>query len=263
MTPINPHEDRIEAAGLFLQDATHRDETSLIWRDGDNIKFKDNTTSEKTLAELAAGGSSSPGMVFYVGAAALSSDLEPCTYDNGSSGVGATLTSTTNRVFPEIDGTALGLNGRYLVLADDFGWSGIYVLTDIGAGDRPWVLTRATDYDTVEKALRGSLVTVRTGVRYGTTQWVAWLSLITDIRLLGFTRIDPLLSLGAYVRATTLPTYDYYNGWADDGQGATLTGHVNGALPTIDGYSSLAVSDGVLVDLGGAPAVNGDRKSVV
>ena len=53
-TPIEPQEDAIEAAGLFLQDASNRDETTLIWRDTDNdMKFKDgNNPSGATLTDL-------------------------------------------------------------------------------------------------------------------------------------------------------------------------------------------------------------------
>lgn len=56
--PIEPQEDAIEVAGVYLQDVTARDETSFIWRDGDDIKFKDvNNASGHTLTQLAAAGS--------------------------------------------------------------------------------------------------------------------------------------------------------------------------------------------------------------
>jgi hypothetical protein len=57
-SPIEPQEDAIEAAGLYLQDASNRDETTLVYRDGDDLKFKDgNNPSVKTLTDLAASGS--------------------------------------------------------------------------------------------------------------------------------------------------------------------------------------------------------------
>ena len=40
-TPIEPQEDAIEAAGLYLQDASNRDENVLVSRAGDNMQFKD------------------------------------------------------------------------------------------------------------------------------------------------------------------------------------------------------------------------------
>lgn len=56
--PIAAQEDALEAAGLYLQDGDNRDENVLVWRDGNDIKFKDVTNpSGYTLAALSAGGS--------------------------------------------------------------------------------------------------------------------------------------------------------------------------------------------------------------
>lgn len=55
--PIEPQEDALEAAGVYLQDASNRDEAVLIWRDGDDMKFKDVANpSGHTLTQLASGG---------------------------------------------------------------------------------------------------------------------------------------------------------------------------------------------------------------
>lgn len=54
--PIEPQEDALEAAGLYGQDASNRDENVLIWRDGDDWKFKDvSNPSGTTLTGLIAG----------------------------------------------------------------------------------------------------------------------------------------------------------------------------------------------------------------
>ena len=56
-TELNPLEDHIETAGLVLDDATHRDETTRIWREGSDLKFQDtNNLAGCTLSELLAGG---------------------------------------------------------------------------------------------------------------------------------------------------------------------------------------------------------------
>lgn len=56
-TPIQPQEDVLESAGLFLQDATNRDENVYIARAGNDLVFRDVTNAtEKTLATLLAGG---------------------------------------------------------------------------------------------------------------------------------------------------------------------------------------------------------------
>ena len=52
--PIEPQEDAIEAAGYYGQDGSNRDETTLIYRDGDDWKFKDvNNPGGYTLTQLA------------------------------------------------------------------------------------------------------------------------------------------------------------------------------------------------------------------
>jgi hypothetical protein len=71
------------------------------------------------------------------------------TYNNGTDGLGATLTATTDVVIGEIDGYAVALNDRILVRNQtDPIENGIYTVTDLGVVDTdPWVLTRATDSD--------------------------------------------------------------------------------------------------------------------
>lgn len=57
-TPIEPREDAVEAAGVYLQDASNRDETTLITRDGDDMTFQDgNNPVAQTLTQILSGGS--------------------------------------------------------------------------------------------------------------------------------------------------------------------------------------------------------------
>jgi len=57
-TGIEPQEDNIECAGVYLQDADHRDRNVLMDRVGDDMVFKDtNNPDGATLSELIAGGS--------------------------------------------------------------------------------------------------------------------------------------------------------------------------------------------------------------
>jgi hypothetical protein len=54
--PIDPKEDFLDAAGLYVQDADNWDETARISRDGNDLKFKDgNNPTAYTLTQLAAG----------------------------------------------------------------------------------------------------------------------------------------------------------------------------------------------------------------
>jgi Major tropism determinant N-terminal domain len=67
-------------------------------------------------------------------------------YDNGTNGVGATLTADTSRAWNGIDGhTTFNVGDRILVKNQtDATQNGMYTLTQLTA---PWVLTRATDAD--------------------------------------------------------------------------------------------------------------------
>lgn len=70
------------------------------------------------------------------------------TYNNGSSGVGATLTNSGAQAALVVDGITVNVNDRVLVYQQtDQTQNGIYVVTDTGSGSTNWVLTRATDAD--------------------------------------------------------------------------------------------------------------------
>jgi hypothetical protein len=70
------------------------------------------------------------------------------TYDNGTNGVGATLTNNSTQEAITIDGVALSLNDRVLLYEQtDATQNGIYTVTTVGSASTNWVLTRATDAD--------------------------------------------------------------------------------------------------------------------
>lgn len=70
------------------------------------------------------------------------------TYDNGTSGVGATLTNSGTQEALTIDGVSAVVGNRILVKDQTTGLqNGIYVVTDIGSASTNWVLTRAIDFD--------------------------------------------------------------------------------------------------------------------
>jgi hypothetical protein len=71
------------------------------------------------------------------------------TYNNGTAGVGATLTNSGTQVALVIDGVTVSVNDRVLVYEQTTQTqNGIYVVTDVGSGSTNWVLTRASDADT-------------------------------------------------------------------------------------------------------------------
>lgn len=72
----------------------------------------------------------------------------PGTYDNGTAGVGATLTNNSTQVALTADGVAVDNGDRILFYEQtDATQNGVYVVTDKGSVSTNWVLTRATDAD--------------------------------------------------------------------------------------------------------------------
>ncbi len=70
------------------------------------------------------------------------------TYNNGTSGVGATLTNAGTQIALVIDGVTVATNDRVLVYQQtDQTQNGVYVVTNTGSGSTNWVLTRSTDTD--------------------------------------------------------------------------------------------------------------------
>ncbi len=81
---------------------------------------------------------------------ATTTQLPSYTYANGTLGVGATLTGTTNAALTAQDGVTLVFGDRLLVKDEISGnapYNGIYILTQVGSGSLPYILTRATDSD--------------------------------------------------------------------------------------------------------------------
>lgn len=71
------------------------------------------------------------------------------TYNNGSSGVGATLTNAGTQVALTIDGILMTVGKRVLIYNQtNQAENGVYTVTTVGDGSTNWVLTRATDADT-------------------------------------------------------------------------------------------------------------------
>lgn len=71
------------------------------------------------------------------------------TYNNGTAGVGATLTNAGTQVALVLDGVTVSVADRVLVYEQtDQTQNGVYVVTDVGSGSTNWVLTRSSDTNT-------------------------------------------------------------------------------------------------------------------
>ena len=70
------------------------------------------------------------------------------TYNNGTAGVGATLTNAGTQAALVLDGVTLSVADRVLLYQQTNAvQNGIYTVTNVGSGSTNWVLTRATDAD--------------------------------------------------------------------------------------------------------------------
>ena len=73
------------------------------------------------------------------------------TYNNGTSGVGATLTNAGTLGAFTPDGVVASVGDRILIYNQtNAAQNGVYTVTTVGNGSTPWVLTRATDANTYD-----------------------------------------------------------------------------------------------------------------
>ena len=166
------------AAGApFALKGANTDITSIALTTGTitTAPSSSNDIVNKSYADSIASGINFHAACNYATTTALPAN----TYNNGSSGVGATLTAVAVGTLT-IDGytftiTDVGL--RILVKNEVTGANnGAYVLTQAGTALLPYILTRATDYDTsgsgTNEIDQGDLFLVLSGTTNGNTSWV-------------------------------------------------------------------------------------------
>ena len=114
---------------------------------------------------------------YHTASAASATANLNATYNNGTGGVGATLTNAGTQAAFATDGYTASLNDRILVQFQTSALqNGIYTVTTLGSGSTNWVLTRATDFNTVGTGPNfietGAATFVSNGTIYGATSWV-------------------------------------------------------------------------------------------
>jgi len=107
---------------------------------------------------------------------ATTTALPANTYNNGTSGVGATLTANANGAL-SVDSTLTVVGNRILVKNEAAGANnGVYTVTQVGSAGTPYILTRATDFDTagtgVDQIDEGDFFLVTSGTVNVNTAWV-------------------------------------------------------------------------------------------
>lgn len=102
---------------------------------------------------------------------ATTAALPSSTYANGTAGVGATLTATANGALT-VDGS-LGTGNVVLVKNQaDNKQNGLYTATQTGSAGTPFILTRATTFDTPAEIAARTFVAVISGTTNAGTVWL-------------------------------------------------------------------------------------------
>ena len=115
------------------------------------------------------------GLIFHASCVAATTGNLTATYNNGTAGVGATLTNSGTQLALVIDGHTMSVNDRVLVKDQTTqANNGIYTVTNIGSGSTNWVLTRATDFDQSlsNEISPGALTSIQFGTTNINTNWI-------------------------------------------------------------------------------------------
>jgi len=131
-----------------------------------------NDIVNKTYADAIASGIHFHEAVNLATTAALPAN----TYNNGTSGVGATLTGNANGAL-SVDSTLTVASERILVKNEATqANNGVYTVTQVGSAGTPYILTRATDFDSVGTGVNeideGDFFLVTSGTANVNTAWV-------------------------------------------------------------------------------------------
>jgi filamentous hemagglutinin len=125
--------------------------------------------ASKAYVDSVAQGLDVKASVAYATAAALSA----YTYNNGTSGVGATITANAVGAL-SVDGSTPAVSDRILVKSEtttNAPYNGIYTVTVIGNASAAFQLTRSTDFDGTSE-MAGAFTFVEGGSTLADTGWV-------------------------------------------------------------------------------------------
>jgi hypothetical protein len=154
------------------------------------------------------------------------------TYNNGTAGVGATLTHNTNGAFPAESGGASGWAvGKGILVKNQTNkaQNGRYYVSDMGSASTPYVLTRCGYCDEADE-IPGAYIFVQDGTNAGT----GWIQVVADPTtfVVGTDNIDVFQFSGS--------------GTITAGTGITVSG--NEVSISTGAITSSLISDGTIVD---------------
>lgn len=137
-------------------------------------------------------------------ATTVAGDTSGLTYNNGVSGIGATLTGPVNTALT-VDGYTFTALGQRLLVKNDTqapsgAFNGVYYVTQVQTALLPLILTRALDYDTPSDINNTGAIPVVNGTLNALTSWL----LTSQVTTVG---TDPL----TYVKFSINPTTQLTN----------------------------------------------------
>lgn len=174
-----------------------------------------NDIVNKTYADSIASGINFHQSCVY----ATTTALPTVNYANGTGGVGATLTATANGALV-IDGHTFvapaDLNKRVLIKNQASTLqNGVYTVTQVGDGSNPFILTRATDFDTagsgVDQIDQGDFFLITAGTANANTSWVQQTPLPITVGTTGivFSQFGAPLTYSAGTGLNESPAYTF------------------------------------------------------
>jgi hypothetical protein len=146
---------------------------------------------------------------------ATTTALAANTYNNGASGVGATLTANANGAL-SVDSVAVVVGNRILVKNEvTQANNGVYTVTQTGSAGAPYILTRASDFDTagagVDKIDAGDFFLITAGATQANTSWVQQtpLPITVGTTAIVFTQFGAPLTYTAGTGLNESPAYTF------------------------------------------------------
>lgn len=135
----------------------------------------DNSTKIATTAFVQSVASGINPAVAVQAATTAAGDTSGLTYNNGASGIGATLTGSNNTALT-IDGFTFTTLGQRLLVKNDTqspsgAFNGVYYVTQLQASLLPPILTRALDYDQPSDINNTGIIPVINGTANKSTTW--------------------------------------------------------------------------------------------
>lgn len=115
---------------------------------GDLVLNQDPTSNLQAATKQYVDTIAAAGLYYHAPVRVQTTANLSATYNNGSSGVGATLTNSGTQAAISIDNVTLSSADRVLVSEQtNQAHNGVYTVTNVGSASTNWVLTRATDAD--------------------------------------------------------------------------------------------------------------------